>query len=374
MRLCFGLFVAIGLFFLGLSTSRADHSPGVFGGGAGGPINTIPGTVLERRGVAMSYRYDFLNLKEFSDQQLLNFNSAGFNAHSTDTAHAQFATLAYGFTDNLTLAIRQPYLSQINLREPDGFGGIESLGNASGFADTQLFAFRRLIRDDKRKFYLSGLLGLDVPSGRTHTLTSNGDLFETEHQPGSGSVDPIVGLNMTKNFNRFSSHTSVSGIFNTLGSQQTTLGDVFNYNTALVYRLKGFSGRRPVHCATSSYPTNFSHSSVIPASYHDGEDHTHPNPSVDAHADGHDHGDHQHGPMVDLICELNGIHQNKHVVAGDLEQSTGGQLIYVSPGVRVTLFEHWATFFQGGIPIYQRVNGANHEVNYRLTLGTAYFY
>ena len=367
-------FFLIGLSILNLSTIRADHSPGVFGGGAGGPINTIPGTVLERRGVAMSYRYDFLDLKQFSDQQLLDFENAGFDAHSTDTTHVQFATLAYGVTDKLTLAIRQPYISQVNLREPDGFGGIESLGSSSGFADTQLFAFRRLIKNDARKFYVSGLFGFDVPTGRTNNVTNSGSLFETEHQPGSGSLDPIIGLNMTKNFKRFSSHTSVSRIFNTLGSQQTTLGGVFNYNTAIVYRLKGHSFCRKTDCASNFIRNRFGDSSVIPASYHEGEDHSHSDSVAHSHEGGHDEDDHQHGPMIDLICEFNGIHQGKHDVAGDLNTSSGGQLIYVSPGVRLTLFDHWATFLQGGLPIYQQVNGANHEVNYRLTLGTAYFY
>ena len=64
--------------------------------------------MLERGGVAVSYRYDILNLKSMTDQQLLDFEAAGFDAHSTDNTLIQFVTMAYGVNDNLTLAIRQP--------------------------------------------------------------------------------------------------------------------------------------------------------------------------------------------------------------------------------------------------------------------------
>src|SRR5215218_7222948 len=66
-----------------------------------------------------------------------------------------------------------------------------------------------------------------------------GERFETEFQPGSGSYDPLAGLALSQRLGRWSFDTNVLYVFANKGAQRTNLGDRFQYNGALSYRLFG---------------------------------------------------------------------------------------------------------------------------------------
>jgi hypothetical protein len=83
------------------------------------------------------------------------------------------------------------------------------------------------------------LVGVKTPTGTTDERDNEGELFETEFQPGSGSWDPLIGLAVTRGFGRWSLDSNVLYSLATEGVQQTDLGDRFHYNGAISYRLIG---------------------------------------------------------------------------------------------------------------------------------------
>src|ERR1700730_16746884 len=44
---------------------------------------------------------------------------------------------------------------------------------------------------------LAALFGVKTPTGRTNDLTAEGEIFDAEFQPGSGSGGPLLGLGWT---------------------------------------------------------------------------------------------------------------------------------------------------------------------------------
>lgn len=122
----------------------------------------------------------------------------------------------------------------------------------------------------------------------------------------------------------------------TEGAQQTDLGDRFQYNGSLSYRV------------------------TEPA---DEGEHSH------AHA--HDQVDHDHlshGLAVDLVLELNGEWQAEENVAGITDPNSGGNVVYLSPGLRLTS-KRLSGFVSVGMPIVSDLNGIQSEPSYRVVGG-----
>lgn len=329
------------------SAAYAHHAMSTFGEGGGGPINTIGAETLPKGKGAMSLRLEFLDLDRFSDQELLDFGAAGIQADSSDYAFSAFLGGAYGVTDKLTVGARIPYIFRDDIREPeveDGMVSVSDEGDSVGHGDLKLFGAYRFLRLEDRKLELAALAGLSVPTGYTHAHTREGDRFETEHQPGSGSWDPAIGLAVSKTWGKFSLHSNVYYSFATQGAQDTNLGDSFTYNLAAVYHLGG----------------------VDPDHHHDEAEEARGD-------DAHQHEEvepHRHkGVSWDVIVELNGSWEERINVAGVTDPNSGGNQLFFAPGVRVTFNERWSIFASGGVPIWQDVNGKNHQADYRIVTG-----
>lgn len=76
--------------------------------------------------------------------------------------------------------------------------------------------------------------GVKLPTGATHRRSPGGERLDTEHQPGTGSWDPIVGLAASKAWGPVSLDCSALWRISTTGAQATELGDRVNLDTALV--------------------------------------------------------------------------------------------------------------------------------------------
>ncbi|MCI0605577.1 hypothetical protein L0156_21540 [bacterium] len=123
----------------------------------------------------------------------------------------------------------------------------------------------------------------------------------------------------------------------TEGSQDTELGDLFHYNLALSYGWKGQEELR----------------------HH--------------HHDDAKHQDESHPHFIwDLILELNGEWQQKHKIAGVEDENTGGNLVYVSPGMRIGMSGQWSAFVSVGIPLVNDPNGNQHETSFRIVSGIGF--
>ncbi len=112
------------------------------------------------------------------------------------------------------------------------------------------------------------------------------------------------------------------------GAQSTEIGDSLSYNTAITWRLNN-------------------HNRTL-----------------------HDHNQHSE-IQWDLMLEMNGVSTRKTRKATTSEGSSGGNTLFLSPGLRVTLgkFNAFATF---GIPLIQNSNGIQENVEKRMIAGVSF--
>jgi hypothetical protein len=109
------------------------------------------------------------------------------------------------------------------------------------------------------------------------------------------------------------------------GSQDTDLGDAFSYNLALSFRLPEMG-------------------------------HAHQNDEVHSHA------------TLDLILEANGEWRARQEARGEEDPNTGGDLLYVSPGIRLSMDHGLSLSLSFGIPVWEDLNGVQSEPDYRVIL------
>lgn len=306
----------------------ADHASVGLGGGAGSPIYTESAITLPEGRWSAGLRSEYNNFSRFSDPRL-----AGTERHSVDTLRATALGLSYGLTDDLTLGLRLPYIQRQNVREADhhvfdhGAGAHEhadrilNLGDPEGLGDATLFGEYRFFRSVDQQTHLAALFGVKLPTGETHRKY-DGERLETEFQPGSGSTDGLLGVAATHLSGALSYDASLLYSVVTTGAQHTDLGDVLSYNLATSYRL---GGERPANPYDLTQP----------------------------HA-------------WDLILELNGEHREREQIRGQREENTGGNIVYLAPGVRYLNKTGWGLALSLGVPVVENLNGTQADPDYRV--------
>ena len=313
---------------LGWSTAAfADHPSVGFAGGGAGPIATIPATTLPQGATAIGLWVEYVKSKRLSDEELQSRAARGIDAHSTDYLFSPSLIAAYGVTDDFTLGMKLPYVDRANIREADEAGNVNNRGDSAGIGDLTLLGRYRFVNG--RDHQAAALFGIKAPTGKTGRVDRQGERFETEHQPGSGSWDSIVGFALTRRFGQASSiDASVLYTIATKGAQDTRLGDRASYNLAVSSRLGG------------------------------ERDHRHGDSSA-----GHSHS------TWDAVLELNGDWEGKQKVGGVTDSESGGNVVYLSPGLRFASSSQWSAYFSFGVPIIQHIRLSHPERDYRVITG-----
>jgi hypothetical protein len=302
----------------------ADHGSLGFGIGTASPIITQGGITLPVGMWAGGLTTQFINYDSTSDAKLLEMKAIHGDVHSTNTYLQPSIFAAYGVTDDLTLGLRIPYVLRSGIRTPNEDGdAVDSLGNSNGFGDVSIFGQYRFYHSADNLNQASLTIGLKTPTGATGVQTNQGTTFETHQQPGSGSWNPSLGLSFTRAMGSFSFDTNVLYTFATTGTQQTNLGDVFDYNFALSYAF-GAPVRNGLFSSSNNAPWT-------------------------------------------AILELNGEWQDYQKTAGVTDPNEGGNTVYISPGVRFSGGKGWNTALSIGAPIVTDLNGFQSEPSYRIT-------
>ena len=307
--------------------AQADHPTIAFGSEAAGPIGTIPTAPLSAGSWGAGLRTEIINFDRYNDSELAGFAGAGEeHVHSVDRLMSVSASLAYGVTDDLTLSARLPYVDRQNIREgeiEDGEAEAHDHGDSSGIGDLSLLAQYRFL--ERSAFDASVIVGVKTPTGKTDER-DGGQKLDAEFQAGTGSWDGLFGASASANAGRMGVHANVLYNLTTEGTQDTEIGDAFFYNLGLVYSLSDDDGDS-----------------------HQGHDHTH--------------------LKWDLMLELNGEYREKNDVDGEQDENTGGDVIFLSPGVRLSSSNSWSLFLSVGKSIYDDFNGRQTDVDYRLVGG-----
>ncbi|HEY8592705.1 MAG TPA: transporter [Sphingomicrobium sp.] len=324
------------------AAAAADHPvAGAFGSG-GGIIVFGPDT-LERGRWAAGLRLSFTKPNQRSDEELEALAGAHVHAHDSRYNLLTSLGLAYGLTDRLMLSAELPYVRHAGLRagEHSHSGGaahneVVSLGSVNGVGDLRLMAKYRLTGAGPVSAAL--IAGVQVPTGSTHRRGNNGERLETEHQPGSGSVDPIIGASASAPVGSLRLSGSALYHFARKGAQQTRLGDRFQAGVALSKRF-GDVAEEPHH--------------------HDGDvaPHSHAAPAPRT--------------TWDAMVEVAGEWEGRQRIGGEIEPDSGGKSLWVAPGLRFNAASGWSAGVSVGVPVWQRIRESHPENSYRVILSLA---
>ncbi len=312
--------------------ARADHvSLGGASEGAG-PILTARAETMKQGTLAASLTSEFTVFDEFTSPELVALAARHVHAHSADTMLVHSLGLAYGLGDTITASVRLPYVYRDNIRSGHHSHGpagntVDRHGDAGGVGDATVMVKWKFMDDQPSGLQSALLLGMKIPTGETGKK-HDGEKFDAEHQPGSGSWDPLAGIAVTKRFGDFAVDASTLAAFATEGSQDTDLGHRVSYNLALSWRA-GEEARREAH-----------HHNV---------------------AHGHDY--------VDLTVELNGEWSGKKQEDGVADRHSGGNHVFLSPGIRYTSEQNWSGFFSVGVPVISNLGGGHADTDYKVTMG-----
>ena len=322
------------------SPALADHMGPSGAGSASGLAVVAPDTLDAGHG-GIGFRVLYSRPEHRSDAELDALAAAGIAGHNTDYNLNASAGLAYGVSHRLTLSAELPYVSRNRLRE-GGAAGVERLGTVAGIGDASVLAKYRLTGEEGVRFALIG--GLKLPTGATHRRAPDGERLETEHQPGTGSWDPILGASAAAKLGAVQLTASALYQFAGSGAQQTRLGDRLQGGVALSHHFG---------------PTEAEHSHAV------GEEHAHHH---------HDEAAEPGHASWDAFVELGGEWEGRQQIAGEVEEASGGAWIYAAPGVRFTSASGWSAGAAVALPLWQDIRASHPDNRYRamLSLGRAF--
>jgi hypothetical protein len=340
---------------IGAGTASAHH-PGIGGIGGAGGICTIGAGTLDQGQFAFSAFIDYLRLKQLSDPTLLA--NIGNDVHGLQTVESRAVAFAYGITNDLTVSVRLPWVRRTGILEgvqedPADPATVRDRGSTSGFGDVTVLGQYRFLNNQVSGTQVAVLFGVKAPTGVTNLVDPFGEVFEAEFQPGSGSWDGLFGAAFSQRLSpALSFHANILAIATGTGTQDTNLGNRFLYNSALAFRLFGESASEP----HSHSPQN--------AFAHAGHDHSRmvtkapTAPATHAHI------------ALDALLEINGEWHDKQRTAGVADPNSGGNTIFVSPGLRLTV-ENWSSYVLVGIPIVNDYNGVQATPTWRVLAGVS---
>ncbi len=243
------------------------------------------------------------------------------------TTFEEDATFVYGATRDLTLGLTFPIIER-RLRFDDTAGKRRTI-TADGPGDLSIVGVYRFFRHDIERgtTQFSVLGGLELPSGATDLEDSNlprltgrpGTRLPPTLQPGSGSVGGIVGMAGFHNMDRLSFYGDVQSKLNTEGAQDFHAGNGVFYDLSADYVLL---------------------------------------PERNLFA----------------VLELNGIATSRAEQAGRTVKDSGGQLLFISPGIEYLPRPNLILEGSVQVPIYRDLNGRQLAPDWSVVVGLRYLF
>jgi Putative MetA-pathway of phenol degradation len=323
------------------SRALADHM-GPSGSGSGDGMSVFTPDTLDEGHWSAGFRLTYTRPEQRSDAELEALAAQHIHAHNTNYNLNASVGIAYGINHHLTVSAELPYVRRDDLREGthdhvDGVAikGVEKLGSVAGIGDMSLLAKYRLSDGGTTGLALIG--GLKIPTGSTHKHSINGERLETEHQPGTGSWDLILGASASTKMGAVQLTASTLYQICTKGAQDTRLGDRLQGGIALSHRF----GPPP-------------HEHVRGHNHH--------------HGDGLDEHHAQDHSTWDAFVELSGEWEGRQKVNGEVEGASGGKVVYVAPGVRFNAASGWSAEAALAVPVWQDIRASHPDNRYRLML------
>jgi hypothetical protein len=307
-----------------LTPAHASHTAATsLGTGSGSSINTESAVPLTAGAWSLGTRFEQQVSDRLSDSELTAIVTANPDAdvHSVDKVNVVSLDFAYGLTADLTVGLTLPWVERTDVHVPEATGEgvvVNQDGDSSGVGDMKVFGMWRFFEEAATTSNAGLLFGLSVPTGKDDVTDNQGERFEQEFQPGSGSWDPFLGVAYSRGFGRIGLDASVTYTLINEGAQNTDLGDYLSYNLGMAYAFTPDAQLR-----------------------------------------------------WNAVLELNGLWRDKQTIGPETDPNSGGNWVEVTPGVTLS-GSSWGAFANFGIPIVNDPNGDQDKHGYRFMLGFRY--
>jgi hypothetical protein len=167
---------------------------------------------------------------------------------------------------------------------------------------------------------LALIAGIKIPTGSTNQLANSGSLLEPDHQPGTGSWDPLLGVAVARQFEQLTLGASLLYRFTSTGRHDFQPGQGLLFAVKAECQLLGLG----------KFPRLYG------------------------------------------SLELSEQFAAKDKKGPSKNQDSGGSIVGLGFGLRVRADEHMTIGATFTVPIYQGLNGEQHKERYEFLFGTAY--
>ncbi|GET24375.1 hypothetical protein [Prolixibacter sp. NT017] len=262
--------------------------------------------------VLLTYDYNAIH-------DLVSFSEELDDDTRSRTTQSSIIELNYGINQRWSFAGVVPFIRQT--RTIQAFSG-EDFTSAQGLGDVVLLVKYRILTFEMSPDFdwIIGT-GPKFPTGRTDYRNNQGLTMAADMQPGSGSFDGIFWSYFYKS--RFLKNPNL-GLFGVTTFRYS--GENKNYNTTQTYRFGNEF--------QAGLGLNYSLFLKWP---------------------------------VDVSTLLRYRCQSEDLIDDNVFPSSGGQWVYVIPGVNINFSPAWSFRLSGDIPVYRKLDGTQLTTSYKLT-------
>jgi len=294
------------------STATANHGPGTSGGG----INTFSGETMKASTWDMSFRLDYTSFDGLTEAQAASHAASSGAFDSIDSATITTFGLSYGVTEDIQVGTTIGWYWGSNFIDAmDTGAGIETaFADPSGLTDMWITGKFRIVKGQPGNVSL--LAGIKLPTGKTDCLLSNGEPLEPSSQPGTGAVDFMTGVAYSRFLDaHITIDASAAYTFRT-EHDDFKVGDRFDAGVALAYRLTD---------DINSFPN------------------------------------------ISVFGEVAYTQIWKDQEGGVANPNSGGETLYLAPGVRVRFNPTMSLTVSPAFPVWQNLDGDQVEMKYKVS-------
>ena len=176
---------------------------------------------------------------------------AGHDQHAYRFDYFVNEHIGYLINEDLSVGVSAGFrdLHKVNVDDANRIGQRETSTGATGLSFDAKYRFIK--QSECFPLDLAVFAAIKTPFGETNNRRTNGNLFETEDQPSSGSLDETLGLAASHGWEKWGASASASYTHKGVGSQEFKEGDLTRLSlsasrllspTACPWKLYGSAG------------------------------------------------------------------------------------------------------------------------------------
>jgi len=288
------------------------------------PLDTMKGD-----GIKISERYTVLD-------KVYQGTSEKSNPGAKEVHWTTELTGFYGVTPDFMLLAVLPYKNGKTSGElaqnADTSLDLETggAGRASGLGDMAFMGRYSFLKKETADTttIMAEMFGVKLATGSTNAKSNSNEFLDSHLQAGTGSTDYLFGLSFSHSLKRFSISANMLGTVATegkFGDTKHTFGNALNYDANGKYRV---------------HPREFD----------------------------------PQQPQVFLALGFNGEARQREKIEGATVPDSGGNTVYLSPGMQLVLATSWIVDLSYQQAVYHQLNGTQLGETYKIISGVTYLF